>query len=132
FLADTGNNDEERKQIAVHEIAEPDPTKRKDGLAVVTRTWQLRYPKAPFDCESLFVWQSQGYVISKVSDNARAEIYRFSLAEQKRPATLEFVAQLRINSPVTGADLSPDGKLLGVVAKSGAFVYRVNGNIAHA
>jgi hypothetical protein len=31
---------------------------------------------------------------------------------------------------VTGADISPDGKLLGLVAKSGAFVYRIDGDVA--
>jgi len=33
---------------------------------------------------------------------------------------------------VTGADISADGQLLGLVAKSGAFVYRINGEVAKA
>jgi hypothetical protein len=131
FIADTGNNDAERSQLAVHQIDEPDP---KSNARVVhpTRTWRLRYPGEPFDCEGLFVWQGNGYVVSKVSNDARAQLFRFPLTDQKAPVTLELVATTKIESPVTGADISPDGKLLGLVAKSGAFVYRIDGDVARA
>ena len=131
YIGDIGNNDARRFSIAVHQIDEPDP--KLSGTSVsIRRSWNLRFPGAPFDCESLFIWGSYGYVISKVFNDARAEIYRFPLTQQTEPFTLELVTQLKIESPVTGADLSADGKLLGIVAKSGAFVYPVNGNIAKA
>jgi hypothetical protein len=131
FIADTGNNELERSQLAVHQIDEPDP---KSNARVVhpTRTWRLRFPDQPFDCESLFVWQGSGYVVSKVFKDSRAQIFRFPLSEQKAPMVLELVATTRIESPVTGADISPDGKLLGLVAKSGGFVYRIDGHVARA
>jgi hypothetical protein len=131
FIADTGNNDAERSQLAVHQIDEPDP---RSNARVVhpTRTWRLRYPGEPFDCEGLFVWQGNGYVVSKVSNDARAQVFRFPLTDQKAPVALELVATTKIESPVTGADISPDGKLLGLVAKSGAFVYRIDGEVARA
>jgi hypothetical protein len=46
--------------------------------------------------------------------------------------TLELVAATKIESPVAGADISPDGRLLALVAKSGAFVYRIDGDVAKA
>lgn len=131
FIADTGNNDAERSQLAVHQIDEPDP---KSNARVVhpTRTWRLRYPGEPFDCESLFIWQGNGFVVSKVFNDSRAQIFRFPLTDQKAPAVLELVATTKIESPVTGADISPDGRLLGLVAKSGAFLYRIEGDVARA
>ena len=131
YVGDIGNNDARRFTIAVHEIDEPNP-KLSGSTVMVKRSWTLRFPKAPFDCESLFVWQGFGYVISKVFDDARAEIYRFPLTEQKEPFTLEPVTRLKVESPVTGADISADGKLLALVAKSGAYAYRINGNVARA
>ena len=131
YIGDIGNNDARRFSIAVHEIDEPDP-RRSGSSAMVLRSWNLRFPGAPFDCESLFVWGQFGYVISKVFNDARAEIYRFPLTQQTEPFTLELVARLKIESPVTGADISADGKLLGLVAKSGAYVYAINGNVAKA
>jgi len=130
YVADIGNNDARRFLIAVHEIDEPDPKKPGTPL-VVRRSWELRFPNAPFDCETLFVWKGFGYVVSKVFNDARAEIYRFPLTDQKgTPFTLELVAHLKIDSPVTGGDISTDGKLLGLVSKSGAWVYRIKGDVA--
>ena len=131
YVGDIGNNDARRFLIAVHEIDEPDPQKPGTPL-VVKRSWQLRFPKAPFDCETLFVLKDFGYVVSKVFNDARAEIYRFPLTEQKEPFTLELVARLKIDSPVTGGDISADGKLLGLVGKSGAWAYRIKGDVSKA
>ena len=131
YIADTGNNEAKRAEVTVHQIDEPNP-KSPVAFVRVKRSWRLRFPDQPFDCESLFIWDGYGYVVSKVFNDARAQIFRFPLVEQKSPATLELVAKTRIESPVTGADISADGKLLALLAKSGAFLYRVNGNISHA
>lgn len=131
FISDTGNNEAKRTEVMVHQIDEPDP---KGAVRYVApkKTWRLKFPGEPFDCESLFVWQGSGYVVSKVFKDARAQIFRFPLSDQKEPATLELVATTKIESPVTGADISPNGKLLGLVAKSGAFAYTINGDVAKA
>ena len=39
------------------------------------------------------------------------------------------MARLLITTPVTGADLSADGRMLGVVGHSGAFVYHGDGDL---
>jgi hypothetical protein len=130
FIGDIGNNEELRRDLAVYQVDEPDP---KGGGAVrPKRTWRLAFPGPSFDCESLFVWKDHGYVVSKVFKNARAQIFRFPLKETGEPLTLELVATTKIDSPVTGADISPDGRLLGLVAKSGAIVYRIEGDISVA
>jgi hypothetical protein len=128
FIGDIGNNDSKRDTLAVYEIDEPNPTA---GTAPISpkRAWNLRFPEAPFDCESLFVWKDQGYVISKVFDKARAQIFRFPLKDTNELLTLEPVATTEIESPVTGADISADGKLVGLVAKNGAYVFRIDGDV---
>ena len=131
FIGDIGNNDSKRRELAVHQLAEPDPGLRQRTV-LISRSWRLTFPRAPFDCEGLFILGTNGYVVSKVTDDARAEIYRFSLEANPGPQRLELVAQTRIDSPVTGADVSADGELLGLVAKAGAFVYRINGDPAKA
>jgi hypothetical protein len=132
FLGDIGNNDLKRIAIAVHQLPEPDASSAQTGVALVTRTWNLRYPASSFDCESLFIWENHGYLISKVTNDERADIYRFSLTNDASFQILEEVGELRIDSPVTGADISPDGALLGVVAKNGAYVYGIGGEVAAA
>lgn len=131
YLGDIGNNEAKRTQLAVHQLDEPNP--KSASVPLIPRlSWQLRFPNKPFDCESLFVWQSYGYVISKVFKDRQAEIFRFPLTEQKEPLVLEWVARLPLDSPVTGADLSADGRLLGLVCKSGAYVFDINGDVAKA
>jgi hypothetical protein len=128
YIGDIGNNDAKRHTLAVYEIAEPNP-QAKTGSVSPKRAWKLKFPGAPFDCESLFVWKDQGYVVSKVFDKARAQIFRFPLKETNEPLTLELVATTKIKSPVTGADISADGTLLGLVAKNGAYVFRIDGDV---
>jgi hypothetical protein len=128
YIGDIGNNDSKRDTLAVYEIDEPNP-QAGAGPISLKRAWKLKFPQAPFDCESLFVWKDHGYVISKVFDNAHAQIFRFPLKETNHPLTLELVATTKIESPVTGADISADGTLLGLVAKNGAYVFRINGDV---
>ena len=128
YLGDIGNNDSKEDTLAVYEIDEPDPTSAI-GSVSPKRRWTLKFPGAPFDCESLFIWKNYGYVISKVFDNARAQVFRFPLENTNGPLTLELVATTKIKSPVTGADISADGTLLGLVAKNGAYVFRIDGDV---
>ena len=84
FIGDIGNNDAKRDNLAVYEIDEPDP---KAGVGPVSpkREGQLKFPGAPFDCESLFVWKDQGYVVSKVFHGAPAQVFRFPLEDANGP-----------------------------------------------
>ena len=132
YLSDTGNNERTRTQVAVYQVDEPDPKKTASGLLPVTRGWQLKYPGPPFNCEALFIWHDYGYVVSKVFADQQAELFRFPLTNAAPVQTLELLGDLKIESPVTGADISRDGKLLGIVAKNGAYVYRINGHPAEA
>ena len=128
FIGDIGNNYAKRKTLAVYEIEEPNP-QAGAGSVSPKRAWKLKFPQAPFDCESLFVWKDDGYVVSKVFDKAHAQIFRFPLKETNEPLTLELVATTKIESPVTGADISADGTLLGLAAKNGAYVFRIDGDV---
>ena len=129
YLADIGNNDADRRQLHVHRIAEPDLA-HTTGMAPVTRSWVLNFPAQPFNSESLFIWRDHGFVISKLTKDRRAVIYRFPLAATN--CTLEVVAELPVTSPVTAADLSRDGKMIGLVCKSGAYIFDVDGDLRRA
>jgi hypothetical protein len=128
YIGDIGNNDAKRDMLSVYEIDEPNPQAGTGSIAP-KRAWKLKFPGAPFDCESLFFWKDRGYVVSKVFDKAHARIFRFPLKETNQPLTLELVATTKIKSPVTGADISADGTLLGLVAKNGAYVFRIDGDV---
>ena len=79
YIGDIGNNDSKRDALAVYEIEEPNPQAGAERISP-KRVWNLKFPGAPFDCESLFVWKDYGYVVSKVFDNAARA--NFSLSSQ--------------------------------------------------
>lgn len=130
YLADIGNNDKKRTEVAVHVVAEPDPVDGGSGLVRIERSYRLTYPGKPFDAESLFVDGGSGYVISKVFDDQRAEVLRFALAGGPEPQQLQPVARLDVTSPVTGASLSADHRRLALVAHRGAAVLPFDGDAA--
>jgi hypothetical protein len=146
YIADLGNNNRKRTEVQVYRVDEPDPraaaatrsttrgttrsTTRPAPLRV-TRTWRLTYPSAPFDCESLFIWQGKGYVLPKRLSTAPAELYSFDLDSPARVQRLKKVADVpQVRAPVSAADISADGKQLAILTLFGPYIFDINGDIA--
>lgn len=125
YVADIGNNLELRSTLTVHRIPEPNPQSTHRPLAL-ERSWILRFPDRSFDSEALFVWQDHGYLIAKSGKGKKAGLYRWPLAAGPI-VTLEQIGKLEIKSPVTAADLSPDGTRLGLTTDDGVYAIRFAG-----
>ena len=136
YIGQIGNNDANKTLAKVFIIDEPDLATggagRGRARVTVQRTVELKYPEKPFDSESLFVHQGYGYLISKLTRKQAAGLYRFALEESAEPIVLEKLGELPIRSPVTGADLSPDGQRLVVLSMEGLDIFQVNNNPASA
>lgn len=70
LIADTGDNDENRAQVMVHVIEEPDPALLKPDRPLhvrATRTLRFSYPQGPRDCEAVAACTQDGkiYLVSK-------------------------------------------------------------------
>ena len=134
YIGNVGNNDAGRDWLEVHRLPEPDPTAPAKGRRLTLKpdkTWRLKFPVEPFDCESLFVHDTHGYVVSKVFGGKPARVYRFPLAAEG-DVTLEEVAALPTDGPVTAADLSADGNRLAVLTYGRLYTFEVGGEIACA
>ena len=126
YAADTGNNDGKRKEAVVYQFREPNPNSAARSISI-TRQWTLRYPTPARDCESLLILGTNGYLITKVTGNRMAEVYSFPLAASEGTITLKSLARLVIDSPVTAATVSQDGKTLAAISKEGAFFFDFDG-----
>jgi hypothetical protein len=133
YVADTGNNQGERKSVAVHRVREPalpahtggGKGKENDGEKLdVDRTWHPRFDKSPPDCEALFIHRGHAYLISKVKSGPPV-MFRFPLAAEDDPAA-QRVGELPLDRPVTAADLSADGKRLAVLTRGQLALFDVN------
>src|SRR5262249_35265976 len=80
YVADTGNNNFERKSVVVYRVREPDPAtlriSKPDEINFTDR-WKIDFPGEPADIESMFVWKGFGYFVSKVKNHGNAKVYRF-------------------------------------------------------
>ena len=129
YLGDIGNNGAKRKKAVVYRLSEPDPHKGRDKKLKVDHQWTLRYPDGAFDSEAMFLHNGFAYLISKNLTGIPAGVYRFPLDDKRDEMVLEKVTTLPIHSPVTGADMSPDGARLAVLSITGLNVFNVEGEI---
>ena len=126
YAADTGNNDGKRKDVVVYQFKEPNPNSAERSISIA-RQWTLHYPTPARDCESILVLGTNGYLITKVTGNRMAEVYSFPLAPSDGAITMKALARLVIDSPVTAATVSQDGKTLAAISKEGAFFFDFDG-----
>jgi hypothetical protein len=127
YLADVGNNSRQHRHMTVYRIDEPDPASPKK--IEVAAAWRLAYPDRPFNCESFFILDGHGYVISKLDPPQRAVVYRFTLSENKKHQTLERVCELPIADPVTAADITADGRSLAVLSNHALSLFQIDGDV---
>lgn len=129
LVADTGDNGGLRKELLLHVLEEPTSLEDTPALA-----WSLsfRWPDGPRDCEAVTVDPVRGEVLLVSKKRVPPELFRVPLKAEglqvaERLGTLQGVPQPtaedlernpvygRYRSQVTGADLSPDGRILAVL-----------------
>ena len=121
YIADIGNNAKDRDHLAVYRVREPNPN-RPGTPVTIRKSWKLKFPGDAFDSEAFFVWHNFGYLISKEENGA--SLYRFRLSSQdEETVVLEKVGEFDLRAPVTGADLSRDGRRLALITGTGAYVF---------
>jgi len=129
YLGDIGNNGQLLPLRAVYQVDEPDPNQRAHGDLPVRVATYYRFASKfeRFDAESLFVVDKTAFLIRKPLDGGRAERFSIRLdppAPLFHPAIPKRIADLPdFTRPATGADLSPDGKRLAVVANRETRIY---------
>ena len=131
YLADVGNNNRDRTTIEVIVLDEPDPRAADGATLRPRRVLKLRYPAGvpPFDCEALFVAGDCGYLIDKNPLGGRARVFSFNLDPDKPFQTLAAAGELPERLPVTGADLSRDGRTLVISTVAGPRVLDLAGGL---
>jgi hypothetical protein len=152
LVADTGDNNGRRPQVALHLVEEPARDQLSPGKAVtVTPAWSLRvtYEDGPRDCESVAVDVAGRaiYLLSKRDDIPR--LYRVDLPATRpgntvavarkvglvphipEPSAAEMLVRGHLGkrrSEVTAMDFSSDGTLATVLSYGAALVFeRKNG-----
>lgn len=140
LLADTGDNGGIRKQLQLYVFAEP--TELRDG-AVMKPAWTIRFrwPDGARDCEATAVDAGKGEVLLISKKRVPPELFRLPLRPPDGEQTAELLGTLpgisqpsaedlkanpiygRYRSQVSGADLSPSGRVLAVLTYRAVYFY---------
>ena len=130
YLANTGDNTEERSEVEVVRFPEPAAGQKK---VAVTRSWRLRWPGQARDAESLIIHGGYGWLVARIRQDGEAtSLMRFGLETTEAVQTLESLGELQAYNPIAGADLTPDGSQLALTSKRGAYVWQVDGDLTRA
>jgi hypothetical protein len=128
YLADIGADGIARTYSAIHRVEEPNPADRF-GPARIQQSWFVRFPEVRLDCESFFVLNGYGYLVTKERVGGMVSIWRFFMGSATF-SMLEFVGSVETSGNVTDASLSPDGRRLAFVTNEGVEVFFINGDPA--
>jgi hypothetical protein len=138
YIADIGNNTNDRRDLTIYLISEIDPT--ASTRSAVIKKLHIAYPEQVdfppedrhFDSESIFVDAGKLYVITKhrgggltgLGWEEGANLYRLDTSFTDRRNLLTRVDSHPALTAATGADLSPDGRTLAVLSYTDLYLFR--------
>lgn len=136
YIADTGNNGNARRDLGVYVVPEPNP--RAVAESRMLKYLPVRYPEQEaypaevwhYDNEALFIYKEKLHFLTKhrkpgkVSEwESGTKLYRLDTQYTDRFNMLVKVDERADLHVATGADLSPDGENLAVLAYSQLWVF---------
>lgn len=117
YIADTGDNAEEREEVAIYRVPEPEPGPAARGTTARGEVLRVSYPDGPHDVEAMYVDAAGDmHLITKGrTDGVRHFRVPGSAWGSTAPVTAEDLGRLpldpgaSLSDRITGAALSPDG-----------------------
>ncbi|MCF2489674.1 hypothetical protein [Dyadobacter sp. CY347] len=128
YIGDFGNNGTPREKFDVYRFNEKQQATEKISFHYAAQKSAARINDKPaFDCESVFYHQKNLYLFSKNWDkNKYVKLYRVPATPGSY--TLTAMDSIRINSQVTAADISPDGKTFALLTYGKVLLFGVEGS----
>ena len=138
YICDCGNNDNDRQDLVVYRVREPDPSQPSSEV-LIDRAIHFRYPDqtefgddglANFDAEGLAWANDTLYVLTKHRSDDLTTLYRFPSLSANYEVVLEDLGSVDVGAPktgkgglVTGADATTDGGYLAVLTHYAIYVF---------
>lgn len=129
LVADVGNNDNDRRNLVIYVVDEPDPFKQDEARVRARIPFsyrdQKRFPPKTdlrFDAEASFFADGRLHLLTKNRAAPRTWLYRFDELEDNDRQKLLPRESTMTPSMVTGADLHRDGRRLAVLTYDAVIV----------
>ncbi len=116
YLADTGDNYEERPFARILRTAEPDPV---SPSTLRTDVFPVRFPDGPRDAEALLVLPGERVLVVTKGRNDPVTVYRYPGVLRPDTVVLEEIQRLSdgarfLPRQVTGGSVAPGGELAAI------------------
>ena len=129
ILGDFGNNRNDRRNLSIYIIPEPDP--QKEYTVKVKERLRFNYPdqrefpsrQENFDAEAMFAAHGNIYLLTKHRSDKQTKLYRIDRHEKRRILTLTLMDVFDIGGQVTAADVSVDGRRLIVLTYNAIWLF---------
>ena len=128
YIADTGDNQGGRDDVAIYRVPEPRP---EDSATAPAERLPIRYPEGHPDTEAIYVLLDGGIHLVTKGRNTPVTVYRYP-GEARPEQTVEVVLVGRLTRKpvplpyqVTGAAASPDGRWVVVRTYTAVQIYQV-------
>lgn len=136
FIADTGDNDEDRESARIYAVREPDEVGSADSTrhTAMARVLEFRYERGPRDVEAMFVAPDGAIHLFTKGRRRESEHYVLGPGGWGRPGSVaRLVGRLPIQSRavfgrwVTAAALAPSGRMVAVRTYSEIYLFAFDG-----
>ena len=117
FIADVGNNSNQRKDLTIYKVNPKTP----DNFETIRLSYadQTAFPPLPdrrnFDCEATVWHQNKLYLFSKNRSKTNRYVKLYSIPDSEGTYVATSSDSVYSKAMVTAADISPDGKTLALL-----------------
>jgi hypothetical protein len=143
YLGDFGNNANQRRDLVIYRVPEPDPAAPARRVGV-DRALHFRYADQEtfpdrahrnFDAEAMLWFRGALYIFSKDRSDTHTRVYRLPDRGGDGELALEPIADLDLGGDPSGlfgnttaADISPDGRFVALLTYRAVYLYERRGS----
>ncbi len=138
LIADFGNNYNDRRDMVIYVIDEPDPQAK---TAELKYKWRFEFPDqttypAPqhdfnFDAEALFTVGEDIFILSKNVSDTNTKLYRLRNPQDNLVNRLEYLGKFDVKGQATGAAATVDGNKLAITTYERIWLFERQDNNTH-
>lgn len=131
YIGDFGNNNNDRRMLEIYKVPPGTSVAQKISFSYADQKVFLQSPnKGNYDCEAFFYDKSKLYLFSKNVGTKNHYVRLYQLPTEQGNYAISPMDSISIETPVTSADISPDGKTFALLTYGKILLFGIkNGEI---